>query len=366
MAFESLVKFMKKIILFSIFFLLLPVFPAGAAETDYEKARVLDLKTEERSIDLDGAIRHEQVRKIKLKILGGQYKNQEFEIENSLSGNPLDMQIREGDLVLAFVQEEPNGPVINIQDYWRLNTIIFLVALFFLTLLVIGRKEGLKAIISLLISVFLIFEILIPRILSGSSPLPLALVIAVVITVVTLLIIGGANKKSLAAILGTAGGFLAAAILSVIFGEMSKLNGMSSEEARILANDFPDLNLKGVLFAGIIIGAVGAVMDVAMSIASSMAEIKKARPDIGRFDLFKSGLNVGKDIMGTMSNTLIFAYVGSSIILIILFMGVGESFVKFVNFDFVAEEFVRSLAGSIGLIASIPLTAFIASFLYKK
>ena len=143
---------------------------------------------------------------------------------------------------------------------------------------------------------------------------------------------------------------------------MTILTGFGHEETRTLFAKFPNLNFNGLFYSAIMIGAIGAVMDVAMSISSSINEIKKANPKLNSKELFKSGVRIGKDIIGTMSNTLIYAYVGASLGLLLLFSSFGESYLKIFNFEFMAEEIIRSIAGSIGLIGAIPLTAMFAAW----
>ncbi|MDI6706783.1 MAG: YibE/F family protein, partial [Bacillota bacterium] len=220
---------------------------------------------------------------------------------------------------------------------------------------------------SLAVMIFLILKILIPYMLKGYSPIMLSVVVTVISTVITFLLVGGVTIKSLSAIIGTAGGVLIAAGIAVIVGKLARLTGLGVEEARMLMY-IPqgiEFDFQGLLFAGIIIGSLGAVMDVSMSIASSMDEVKHANPDIATNDLIKSGMNVGRDIMGTMSNTLILAYTGASIPLLLLLSAYENTLSSVLNFDFITTEIVRSLAGSIGLIVTIPLTAFITGFLEK-
>jgi len=126
------------------------------------------------------------------------------------------------------------------------------------------------------------------------------------------------------------------------------------------------LDVQGLLFAGIIIGALGAVMDVSMSVSSAVEEVKKANPTLDAADLFRSGLNVGRDVMGTMSNTLILAYTGSSVPLLLIFMAYQESLLKMINLDMIASEIVRALSGSLGMVMVAPLTAFIAGLLFER
>ncbi|MEA2088375.1 MAG: YibE/F family protein [Patescibacteria group bacterium] len=336
----------------------------------YEKAMVLSVEDIIEEIDKKNNHGGKEIvsfQKLKIKILSGKYKNDEQEIKNSISNNPLDLNIKKGDKILIYIEELQNGAyTTQVQGFYVLPSMIFLILLFFLVLLIIGGKQGLKAILSLAVSIFLIFKLFIPRALNGDNPILLSLIVSAIIAIVTLTLISGFRKKTISAILGTIGGVASAALLAIIFGNFAHLNGLSDENAITMFSQFSSLDFKGLLFAGIIIGALGAVMDVAMSISSTIAEVKKANPQIKKTRLIKAGLAVGKDIMGTMSNTLIFAYVGSSLFLVLLFTQYGESYLNFLNFNFVAEEIVRSIAGSIGLILAVPLTAIIAGYLESK
>ncbi|MEA2065442.1 MAG: YibE/F family protein [Patescibacteria group bacterium] len=368
---------MKKILLLVLLTNLL-FLPAIASDkknpiTSYEKAKILKIKNETIKTDKNsdeptsGNIIFTDIQKIKIEILSGKHKNEIKIIENSLSNNPMDIKIAEGDKILVYLEEYgQNEYSVQIQGFYVFNKLIFFIALFFCFLIIIGGKQGLKAIVSLIISVWIILKIFIPQALTGFNPISLALITAIAITFISLTLISGFKKKTFSAISGTISGLIIAAIFAIIAGKLTHLNGLSNENARTLFSQFPNLNFSGLLFAGIIIGALGAVMDVAMSISSSISEVKKAHPEIGKYKLIKSGMTVGKDIMGTMSNTLIFAYTGSSIFLLLLFSQYGESYMKFLNFNFVAEEIIRSIAGSIGLILTVPLTAIIAGYLENK
>lgn len=332
----------------------------------YAIAEVLDIQ--EVQIEEEG--KTTQViskQELSLKFINSKLKDQEKKIFNEITTNPVNLEINKGDKILVNIEEYPDQQfMFYITDFYRLNGLLGLIILFAVLVILIGGKQGIKTLISLGISILLIFYILIPQTLNGISPLLLALGISVVVAVITLLLISGFNKKTLAAILGTLGGLIIAIIVSVIFSKLSYLTGLSTEEARSFSYKHPEISAQGIFFAGIIIGALGAVMDVAMSIASSLNEIKQAKPDINFKQLIKSGINVGKDIMGTMSNTLIFAYVGASLPLLLLYADFGGSYQTFVNFDFIADEIVRSLGGSIGLICVIPITALIGSFFYSN
>jgi uncharacterized membrane protein len=192
--------------------------------------------------------------------------------------------------------------------------------------------------------------------------------ISIGVTIATIFIVSGVNTKSVAAIIGTSSGVIIAGLMAYFVGSKIHLTGLSAEEATMLMY-LPqgiEFDFKSLLFAGIILGSLGAVMDVGMSIASSIEEIYNANSSLSRKELFNSGMNVGKDVMGTMTNTLILAYTGSSIPLLLLFMGYDAGLIEVMNLDIIATEVVRSLSGSIGLILTIPITAFIATVLIQN
>ena len=176
----------------------------------------------------------------------------------------------------------------------------------------------------------------------------------------------GINKKGYSALLGTISGLIISGIMVLIVGKFANFSGLGAEEAQMLAYvpKFKDLNFQGILYAGIILGALGAIMDVTVSISSSMWEMKQIHSEIKLKELIHSGLNVGKDIMGSMSNTLILAYTGSSIFLILLFQGYNLKFIEIINMDVIASEITRAIAGSIGLVLAIPVTVLISGVMY--
>ncbi len=277
--------------------------------------------------------------------------------------------IHEGQAVILAVEEE-HGEIIGayLQDIARDRWIWLLAAVFLLTLLFIGRWKGIKTIITLALTALVLFQVVLPLLLRGYEPIPVAVFGSIAIIVSTLLIIGGPNAKSLTAIAGTTTGVVIAGILALWAGRAADLTGFSTQEAQILFFMDPPINIRGLLFAGIIIGSLGAITDVGMSVASAASEIKKTNPSIDSLRLARSAMNVGRDIMGTMANTLILAYVGGATPLLLLLMaqGGGTAWNKVVNLDLVATEFVRGLTGSIGLVLSIPVTAVIAGLLMGK
>lgn len=278
-------------------------------------------------------------------------------------------RLSKGDEVLLYLQENEQGviEIAYVAEIVRDKYLLYLVIGFMLALLAVGRLKGLKAIISLILTALAVIYILIPAILNGWDPVKISVLMCILIIAVTLLIISGFNKKTLSAIIGTAGGVLIAGIIALIVGSAAKLTGFGDDESQMLMYIPQNItfDFRGLLFAGILIGTMGATMDVGMSIASAMHEIKENSPNIKTSALFKAGMNVGRDAMATMSNTLILAYAGGSLHLMLLLMAYETPFTHIINWDMIASEVLRSIAGSIGIIFAIPITA-LASVLIEK
>ncbi len=318
----------------------------------------------------DSEYEYFRVQDVLVRIDSGKHKGEEVMIKNELSDHQYyDIIVSKGQKVLLMIEEFPDGEYnVYIADYYRTNQLIYLVIAFMLFVIAIGGIKGIKSLISLGITVSAILFVMLPLMLRGINPILVSVVTAVLVTIVTIVLVSGINHKSFAAISGTSIGVIIAGLIAFYVGNKAYLSGLSAEEATMLMY-IPqgiEFNFRHLLFAGIIMGALGAAMDVGISIASSIDEIHKANPKLSRARLFRSGMNVGKDVMGTMVNTLILAYTGSSIPMLLLFMAYETELSKVFNLDVVATEVVRSMAGSIGLILTIPITAFIASYLIKE
>jgi uncharacterized membrane protein len=239
--------------------------------------------------------------------------------------------------------------------------------LIFASLIVlIGRKNGLKALISLVLTILMIFWFLIPGILSGKNIILLTIGVCSVVILVTFIIVSGFSKKTLVAIIGTIGGIVAAAIIGALFSHLMRLTGIN-EHARMIsvayAGEGEMISFKNVMLSAIMISAMGACMDVGMSIASALNELKSKKKDITKRELIKSGMNIGRDVMGTMTNTLILAYVGSAMLCILLYNINGFDLSFVLNAEDITDEVLKSLSGSIGLVATIPITAILGGIL---
>ncbi|NLC04051.1 MAG: YibE/F family protein [Tissierellia bacterium] len=365
---------MKKRILFLLVLVLaLLIFTSTLvyADEDYiepltEKAIILEVGEILTNDQSSGFI---QTQNVKLKIISGKYKGEVRDIENHLSDNVVyNIIVEEGDKVVVMIEEYGDDFDVFIADYSRTDYMLYLTIFFILLMLVIGKTKGLKVIISLSLTIGSIFYILLPQLLKGADPIPISIGIAIGVTVITIFLVSGINSKSAAAIIGTSIGVVIAGLISYYVGLKINLTGLSAEEATMLMYIPQEItfDFKNLLFSGIILGALGAIMDVGMSIASAIDEIHNANNSLTSKELFSSGMNVGKDVMGTMTNTLILAYTGYSNPLLLLFTAYETSLVKVLNLDIIATEIIRSLSGSIGLVLTIPITAFIASVLIKR
>ena len=242
-----------------------------------------------------------------------------------------------------------------------------LLFVFVVLLLIFGGIKGLNTLISLVLTCASLFCWFIPSIFNGANLYVSSISVCLYIIVMTVIIVNGLNKKSLASIAGCFGGVLVAAALSVIMKNAMHINGYLNNDSLYLESLLPggQKDLVAVLFSAIIIGAVGAVMDVSMSLSSALYELATSIKDISFKQLVNSGFAIGRDMMGTMANTLILAYIGSSLSFILVLIAYNSSFLGLLNNQIIAFEIMQALTGSIGILCGIPLTTFIASALYS-
>jgi len=334
-------------------------------DINYVRAKVLEVISSElhKEGNIPGVFIGKQ--KIRILILSGQLKGQQFTLTNSrLHGDLVyDVVAREGmEIVLAVKESKKEAPIMVIDTYARDKVIYLLIVVFVIVLILVGRLKGLMALVSLIITGLMIAFFMLPMMFRGYSPVLLAVITAIVVIFMSLILIGGLNRKSFSAISGTIIGVLIAGIISLISGKVAYLTGITgeaSEQLVYVVSDFP-LNIKGIMFAGIIISSLGAVMDVGMSISSVIFEIHKKIPKLSKKELFKSGMNVGKDIIGTMANTLILAFTGGALSIMILLIAYDMPYFRAINLNMVSTEIIQGLSGSIGLILTVPFTAFIS------
>jgi len=319
--------------------------------------------------DISGKSSEKQV--VTVEVLSGDFKGERIVTDNMLTSNPAyDIDLSKGDKVILHL-EPKTDVVMNIDDVdffitdiKRDSSLLVFAGFFALLLVLIGGKKGLRSIISIILTVLLIFFAMIPLILSGISPIVSSIIIGILSTIITIYLVGGFNAKSTSAIISTGLSLVIAGGLSVLAIKAAHLTGFSGEESLFLYTTRPDLNFSGILTASMIIAALGALMDTAVSIASTINEIHETDSSLSISQLFKSGMNVGRDIIGTMSNTLILVYLGSSLPLVLLSVNVDLH--KFFNLNQVATEILSALIGSTSILLCVPVTAVVASLLIKR
>lgn len=280
-----------------------------------------------------------------------------------------DMKVKKGDRVVVAIEDAGDGPIsINIADFDRRISHIWLSIVFIGVLFGIGGLAGFKALAGLVITVLLIFKVLIPLMLKGYQPILFTLIISALSTIVTLFFIVGRGIKFYSSVLGTVMGVMISGLLAYFAGTAMKLTGVYDESTLIMIHSLQSsINFKGILYSSMLIGSLGAVMDVAVSISSSIIEVHNANATLGRKSLIRSGMTVGRDLIGTMANTLVLAYAGASLPLALLLTAQPDmDFLKLLNLEMIAAEIVRSISGSVGLFATVPITAILTAYLIKK
>ncbi len=286
------------------------------------------------------------------------------EIDKSYAFSP--REVEQGDKILIDSYVQNGEQVFYFGDFIRITPLLWLLTVFCALVIAFSKLQGLKTVVSLGFTCLSVFCVLIPAILNGHNIYLWSILVCVFITVMTLAIISGFNTKSLCAGIGCICGVLCAGLLTVIMDKFLNMTGLLEEESIYLVQLYPDnpINLKAIIFAMIIVGAVGAVMDVSMSISSSLYELRLKSPNIRPKELMKSGFTIGRDMMGTMANTLVLAYIGSSLTCVLLLVAYNSSIEQVINREVIVAEILQALAGSMGMLLTLPLTSAICSVIY--
>lgn len=319
----------------------------------YERGRVLSVIYE----STDPSFHYQT---LEVEILSGEFQGLTVEADNNLMDTTL-RAFNEDDRIIVSISEH-NVQVISPQ---RSTVLILFVGLFLILLCIIGGKRGALSVIGLLFSLVAIIFILVPLTLSGYSSILIAIIISILITFVSITLLAGVNAKSLSAIFGCISGVLIATLFAFLAGHLADISGYHTEQAGHLLVSSSNISLSGIFISGVIIASMGAITDTSISIASAMEEVKLANPNISTAALAKAGLNVGRDAMGTMSNTLILAFVGSSFSLILLIVSMNTTWIQFINNNEIGIEIIQGIAGSLGIILTVPITTFIAAKLFS-
>ena len=271
-----------------------------------------------------------------------------------------------GDRV-KLVRSETDGEVeYFVQDFLRLRPLLLLAILFVATVLLVGRWHGVRSLVGLALSLGVVVKFIVPALLAGRSPAAVAVVGALAIMVSTLYLTHGLNEMTTAAVVGTAAALVLTVLLGIVFVELTKLTGLASDEANLARFAVAGLDLKGLVLAGLIIGALGVLDDVTVSQSSTVFAVHAADPEQSWGVLFRRAMSVGRDHIASTVNTLFLAYAGASLALLVLFSTGGLAVGEVLNLEVLATELVRTMAGSIGLISAVPLTTALAASMAKR
>ncbi|MGF7058953.1 YibE/F family protein [Brassicibacter mesophilus] len=330
-----------------------------AEENDQYKQYTAVVTEIEEDAKNDGIIYH-----IQAKFKNGPYKNKLIKFDHiPIENTQSDIELRKGmTIIVSLYLVDGKIERADLSDVYRIDTIKVLAITFMVFLIIFGGFKGLRSAFSLILTFLLIIFCLIPLLLNNYNPILATVITSSIAIFINFLLISGFSSKSFCAIISTIGGTIVAGLCAYYFGNYMSLTGLADEHVQnLVAYTNISIDYRGLLFSGIIIGTIGAVMDVGMSITSFIFEIKNKHPHTSQLSLFRSGLTVGKDIMSTMTNTLILAYAGASLPLLLFFVTMDASFIDSINMEFISEEILRSLCGSIGLILTIPISSFMAS-----
>ena len=349
--------------------LLLPTGYEGALSyQNADRVRALVLATDESDIVDTGLVRSGEQR-CRVKLLGGRFKGQEADAVNRLNGSlAQDKLFRSGDTAYVVVSHSGGAITsVTMADHFRLDKEALLAGLFLLLLLIFARGTGLRAILSFVDTILLIWKVLVPCLLKGYNPILVAMGLVMLLTVLILSLIYGLDRRCAAAVSGAALGILVTAVLGYFFNDLFRIHGavMESSESLLYAG-YAHLDLTKIFVASIFLGSSGAVMDLSVDICSAVYEVVQKRPEISAREAIASGFAVGRAACGSTTTTLLLAYSGSYVALMKVFMAQGTPVGMMLNYKYVAAEIVHTVVGSFGLVTVAPLTAITSGLLLTR
>lgn len=306
-------------------------------------------------------------QRVTLLIKSGSHRGETVE-GYSLNGYLYGADCKVGTKVIVQLSQYEGSLSANVYNYDREFETTMLILMFLGLMWLVGGKKGINSVLALIFTFVVVVMLYVPMLYIGCSPFLSAVIAVILITIITHILIADFQKKSISAMLGTIGGVVVAGGIALIFGKSANINGYNVDEIETLVyiGQNSKLNIGGMLFSGILISSLGAVMDVAMSVSSSLNEIYINNPEMTRGALFKSGINIGRDMIGTMSNTLILAYVGSSINLLMIIYAYSYEMHQVMNMYSIGVEIMSGIAGTMGIILTVPFTSLITSVLLKR
>jgi uncharacterized membrane protein len=337
----------------------------ATGETETLPARVIEV-LEEGTLDLGGGS-SQPYQRLLLRVERGSLAGQEVIVEegtvNIVSQERL---FHAGDRVYLERMAGPDGDDrFYVSDYVRTGPLFWIVALFAGLVVLVGRGKGLRSLIGTLFSLAVVFAFILPQIMAGRDPVGVSVVGSIVLLSVSTYLVYGWNPKAHAAVAGMMLSLVLTGVLAWLSVEGARLTGLSEEAGYLVLELGPGIDLRGLVLGGIIIGSLGVLDDICVGQASAVFELVNANRDLGSMALFRHSLNIGRDHIAAMVNTLPLAYVGASIPLMLAFVIYQEPLWRRVNREPIAEEIVRALVGSVGLILAVPITGLIASLLAR-
>ena len=356
-------------ILLTVILLLLPTGYEGALiYQDAEKVRATVLEVDNSAIINNGIIQNGE-QYCTLRIEEGSFAGQVAAGVNLLSGSlEQDKMFVPGDSALVVVSHAGDSiTAITMIDHYRIHWEIFLAAIFGLLLILFAGPGGLRALLSFVITVLAIWKIMVPATLRGANPILVGLLLVALLTVVIIVFVYGFDRRSLSAILGSMLGTLTACVLGVAFTGLLHIHGAVMQDSEsLLYAGYQNLNLTHIFMASIFIGAAGAMIDLSVDITSGICEVVRKKPGIRPWEAVGSGIRIGQAAMGTMTTTLLFAYSGGYIALLMVFMAQGTPVDHILNYKYVAAEIIHTVIGSFGLVTVAPFTALCAGLLLTR
>lgn len=343
--------------------------PTSYSQVNFSKAVVTAVLSDDTKNDYELAEgRRVGTQELEIKITSGEHKDEIMTMTNYLSAL-YNVDVSKGDrIIVRILKNEEGSYYASMFNYNRAIVMGTFILIFFAAMIILGGKKGIGALVGLLFTLISIWYVLIPAIIHGVPSIPITIVIIAITATGSLILLNGFSKKTYCAILGCVGGVMIAGLTAFVVGKFTPLNGFNMSEAEnlILYGADKGLKVSGLLVCGILIAALGAVMDISLGIASSIWELHINNKEMSSKQLFYSGMQIGKDMMGTMANTLILAFVGSSLNMLILIQTYDIPFLQFVNTDYICIEVIQSIASSLGLLLTVPLVAFISASLMAK
>lgn len=336
---------------------------------DYESASVDQIHSDSTEKDpaSDNGYRGEQL--LLVTVHSGDYKGQQMQVYNyvgPLYGGPLKV----GDRATVLISTYSDGTVnATVYEFDRLLPLCIVLVLFIAAAVAVGGRTGVKSLVALAVTLVCLFGVLLPSLMKGANTLLMTFIVCAYVAVVSLTIVGGVRKKTVCAMLGAVAGTALALLFGLLAQGLTRIDGLRIDDVEPLLQlrqTGTPIGLRGLLVGGIVISALGAVMDVTMGIASSLSEVHAANPELSRRELFRSGMNIGRDMVGTMTNTLILAFLGSGFTLILYLYSLGLSPRQLLSSAYVSLEVVSGIASSVGVILSIPLTALITAEVFTR